>query len=155
MFYLDWQFFSCTPDKDICVFTMTDNSFLAHQIRISASSSWTYNSFLAHQIRIFACFTLTDNSFLALQILGYSCTLPGRIILISSMLSHPGTNENHVNSMHWLYRKSCIYVVKWCCFLQPITLKNDVSLCKLHVNIKNQTAVAGSVGFFIQWVEIL
>ena len=34
-------------------------------------------------------------------------------------------------------------------FLQPITSKNDVTLCKFDVNVKNRTAVAGSVGFFI------
>ena len=32
--------------------------------------------------------------------------------------------------------------------LQPMTCKNDVSLCKLDVTVKNRTAVAGSVGFF-------
>ena len=32
--------------------------------------------------------------------------------------------------------------------LQPMTSKNDVSLGILVVNVKNQTAVAGSVGFF-------
>ena len=29
-----------------------------------------------------------------------------------------------------------------------IMSKNDVALCKLDVNVKNRTAVAGSVGFF-------
>ena len=29
-----------------------------------------------------------------------------------------------------------------------ITSKNDVTLCKLDVNIKNRTSVAGSVDFF-------
>ena len=29
-----------------------------------------------------------------------------------------------------------------------MTSKNDVSLCKLDVNVKNQTALAGGVGFF-------
>ena len=28
-----------------------------------------------------------------------------------------------------------------------VTSKNDVTLCKLNVNVKNQTAVAGSVDF--------
>ena len=31
--------------------------------------------------------------------------------------------------------------------LTAITSKNDVSLCKLDVNVKNQTAVTGSVDF--------
>ena len=30
-----------------------------------------------------------------------------------------------------------------------ITSKNDVTLCKLDVNVKNRTAVAGSIGFFL------
>ena len=38
--------------------------------------------------------------------------LPGPTILISPMLSHPGRDKNHVYLMHWLYRKSRIYVVK-------------------------------------------
>ena len=83
MFYLDQQFFSCIPDKDIRVF------------------------------------------------------LPGPTILISPMLSHPGPDKNHMYLMHRLYRKSRIYFVK-----------NDVTLCKLGVNVKNRTAVAGSVDFF-------
>ena len=29
-----------------------------------------------------------------------------------------------------------------------LTLKNDVTLCKLDVNVKNRTAAAGSIGFF-------
>ena len=29
-----------------------------------------------------------------------------------------------------------------------VTSKNDVTLCKLDVNVKNRTAVAGSVDFF-------
>ena len=32
-------------------------------------------------------------------------------------------------------------------FLQPITSKNDTSLCKLDVNVKNRAAVASSVDF--------
>ena len=55
------------------------------------------------------------------------------------MLSHPGLDKNHVFLMHRLYRKSRIYVVK---------SENDVTLCKLDVNVKNWTAVAGSVDFF-------
>ena len=33
-------------------------------------------------------------------------------------------------------------------FFTAITSKNDVTLCKLDVNVKNHTAVAGSVNFF-------
>ena len=29
-----------------------------------------------------------------------------------------------------------------------VTSKNDITLCKLDVNVKNRTAVAGSVDFF-------
>ena len=29
-----------------------------------------------------------------------------------------------------------------------VTSKNDITLCKLDVNVKNRTAVAGSVNFF-------
>ena len=43
----------------------------------------------------------------------FSCTpdkdiriLPGLTILISPMFFHPGPDKNHVNLMHWLYRKS-------------------------------------------------
>ena len=32
-------------------------------------------------------------------------------------------------------------------FSQPITSKNDVTLCKLDVDVKNRKAIAGSVGF--------
>ena len=67
---------------------------------------------------------------------------------ISRMLSHPRPDENHVNLMHWLYRMSCIFVVKLRWFLHRMTSKNDVSLCKLDVNVKDRTAVAGSVGCF-------
>ena len=49
--------------------------------------------------------------------------------------------------MHRLYRKLRIYVVKWRWFLQALR-QNDVFLCKLDVNIKNRTAVAGSVDLF-------
>ena len=65
-------------------------------------------------------------------------------MLISPMLSHPGLDKNHVNLMHRLYRKTRIYAIKCRCFLQPITSKNDVSLCKLDVNAKNRTAIAGT-----------
>ena len=64
------------------------------------------------------------------------------------MLSHPGPDKNHVNVMHWLYWKSRINVVKWRWFLQPMTSKNDVTLCKLDVNEKSRMAVASSVDFF-------
>ena len=64
------------------------------------------------------------------------------------MLSHPGPDKNHVNLMGWLYRKSRSYVVKCHWFLQLMTSKNDITLCKLDVGVKSRTAVAASVGFF-------
>ena len=64
------------------------------------------------------------------------------------MLSHPGQDKNHVYLMHRLYRKSRIYVVKWRWIFTAVTSENDVTLCKLDVNVKNRTAVAGSVDFF-------
>ena len=67
--------------------------------------------------------------------------------LISPMLSHPGPDKNHVYLMHRLYRKSRNYVVKWRWFFKAVTSENDVTLCKLDVNAKNRTAVAGSVDF--------
>ena len=48
--------------------------------------------------------------------------------------------------MHWLYRKSCIYVIKWRYFYSQWLHKNgknDLSLYK-DINIKD----TGSVGFF-------
>ena len=50
--------------------------------------------------------------------------------------------------MYWLFWKSRIYVVKWRWFLQPLRKKRDITLCKLDVNVKNRTAVAGSVDSF-------
>ena len=32
-------------------------------------------------------------------------------------------------------------------FFKAVTSENDVTLCKLDVNVKNRTAVAGSVDF--------
>ena len=64
------------------------------------------------------------------------------------MLSHPEPDKNHVYLMHWLYKKSRIYVVKLRWFFTAVTSKKDVTLCKLDVNVKNQMAVAGSVDFF-------
>ena len=37
---------ACTPDKDIRVFYVIDNSFLAYRIMISACFTWTDNSYL-------------------------------------------------------------------------------------------------------------
>ena len=71
------------------------------------------------------------------------------------MLSHPGLDKNHVYLIHRLYRKSRIYVVKWRWVFTAVTSKNDVTLCKLDVNVKNRTAVAGSVDFFETEVETL
>ena len=90
-------------------------------------SSGAGKFFLAYRIRISACFTRTDNS-------------------ISPMLSHPGPDKNHVYLMHRLYRRSRIHVVKWRWLLQP--LRQKMTLCKLDVNVKNRTAVAGSFDFF-------
>ena len=45
--------------------------------------------------------------------------------------------------MHRLYRRSRDVV-----FFTAVTSENDVTLCKLDVNVKNRTAVAGSVDFF-------
>ena len=63
--------------------------------------------------------------------------LPGPTILIS-----PGPDKNHVYLMLWLYRKS-----RDVGFYSRY-VKNDVTLCKLDVNVKKRTAVAGSVDFF-------
>ena len=63
------------------------------------------------------------------------------------MLSHPGPDKIHVYLMQWLYWKSRIYVVKWRCLLQPLRQKM-ITLCKLDVNVKDRTAVAGSVDLF-------
>ena len=74
--------------------------------------------------QVFCCFfSLTFK-------LTFSCT-PNKDIhvfhlylqIISPMLSHPGPDKNHVYLMHWLYRKTCIYVVKWRWFLQPLRQK--------------------------------
>ena len=64
------------------------------------------------------------------------------------MVFHPGLEKNHVYLMYRLYRKSRTYVVKWRWFFTTVTSENDVTLCKLDVNVKNRTAVAGSVDFF-------
>ena len=67
--------------------------FFAHQIRVVLEFHCTDSSFLAHWIMISACFTWLT-------------------VLISPMLFHSGPDKNHLNLMHWLYRKSHIYVVK-------------------------------------------
>ena len=65
------------------------------------------------------------------------------------MSSHPGPDKNHVHLMHWLYIGSRVSVLSSdVVFYTAITSKNDVTLCKLDVNVKNRTAVAGSVNFF-------
>ena len=64
------------------------------------------------------------------------------------MLSHPGPEKitcilcigcigSHVSTM-----SSDVG------FFTAVTSKNDVTLCKLDVNVKNRTADAGSVDFF-------
>ena len=60
------------------------------------------------------------------------------------MLSHPGPDKNHVNLMHWLYRKSHSYIVKCCWFLQPLRQK-------IRGKRKERTAVAGSVFFKLEY----
>ena len=60
-------------------------------------------------------------------------------------LSHPGPDKNHVYLMHWLYRKYLCRQVTL--VFTAVTSKNDVTLCKLDVKVKNQMAVAGSVDF--------
>ena len=68
--------------------------------------------------------------------------------LISPRLSLPGLDKNYVYLMHRLYRKSRIYVVSDVGFFTAVTSENDVTLCKLDVNVKNRTALAGSFDFF-------
>ena len=48
--------------------------------------------------------------------------------------------------MHRLYRKSRIHVVNWRWFYIRY-VKNDATLCKLDVYVKNRMAVADSVDF--------
>ena len=79
---------------------------------------------------------------------GYPRVLPGPTILISPMLSQPGPDKNHVYLMHRLYRKSRIYSSSDVGIFTAVTSENDVTLCKLDVNVKNRTAVAGSVDYF-------
>ena len=79
---------------------------------------------------------------------GYPCVSPVPTNLILPMLSHPGSDKNHVHLMHWLYRKSRIYRRQVTLVFTTATSKNDVTFCKLDVNVKNRTAVAGSVDFF-------
>ena len=49
--------------------------------------------------------------------------------------------------MHWLYRKSHSASSSDVGFYSRLS-ENDARLCKLDVNVKNLTAVAGSIGFF-------
>ena len=111
------------PQMDLPCLQIQLFLFLVHKV-------WMHDVFFLHTIQ------------------GYPSVLPGLTVFISPMLSYPGPDKNHLNLMHWLYRKSHIYVFRWRLFLQPMTSKNDVSLCKLAVNVKNRTAVAGSVSFF-------
>ena len=59
------------------------------------------------------------------------------------MLSHPGPDKNHVHLMEVTYLRCQVTLV-----FTAVTSKNDVTLCKVDVNVKNWTAVAGSVDFF-------
>ena len=64
------------------------------------------------------------------------------------MLSHPGPDKNHVYLMHWLYRKSRIDLRRQMTLVfTAVTSENDVTLCKLNVDVKNRAAVACSVDF--------
>ena len=59
-------------------------------------------------------------------------------------------DKNHAYfKMHWLYRKSVSTLSSDVGFYSRY-VKNDVTLCKLDVNVKQRTAVAGSVDFFKQ-----
>ena len=62
------------------------------------------------------------------------------------MLSHTGPDKNHVNLMHWFIGRHVSASKYVDCTADYV--KNDVSLCKLDVNVKNQMTVAASVGFF-------
>ena len=69
------------------------------------------------------------------------------------MLSYPGLDKDHVYLMHWSYRKLgispvCVHSQVILVFTADESKKTDVSLCKLDINVKNRTAVAGSVSFF-------
>ena len=64
------------------------------------------------------------------------------------MLSHPGSDKNQVNCnalvvLEVTYLHGHVTLV-----FTAVTSKNDVTLCKLDVNIKNRTAFAGSVSLF-------
>ena len=53
--------------------------------------------------------------------------LPGPTVLISTMLSHPGPDKNHVYLMHWLYRKSVSMSSSDVCYFSRY-VKYDVTL---------------------------
>ena len=61
------------------------------------------------------------------------------------MLSHPGPDKksrvfNALVVLEVTYLRRQVTLV-----FTAVTSKNDVTLCKLDVNVKNRTAVAGSV----------
>ena len=62
-------------------------------------------------------------------------------------LSHPGPGKNRVfNALVVLevtYLRRQVTLV-----FTAVTSKNDITLCKLDVNVKNRTGVVSSVDFF-------
>ena len=64
------------------------------------------------------------------------------------MLSHPGPDKNHMYLMHWLFKEVTYQRRQVTLVFTVVTSKNDVTLRKLDVNVKNRTAIAGSVDFF-------
>ena len=63
------------------------------------------------------------------------------------MLSHPGPDKSRVFNALVVYEVTYLRCQVTLVFT-AITSKNDITLCKLDVYVKNQTAVAGSVDFF-------
>ena len=96
-------------------------------------------------ITIFSCIPDKDIRVFHLDRQFFSC-IPDKDIRVfyldQQFLSHTGPNKNHVCLMYRLYRKSSD-VGLYSCYV-----KNDVTLCKLVVNVNIRTAVAGSVDFF-------
>ena len=63
------------------------------------------------------------------------------------MLSHPGPDKNRV--FNALVVKEVTYLRRQVTLVfTAVTSKNDVTLCKLDVNVKNRTVVPGSGDFF-------
>ena len=78
----------------------------------------------AHRIRISACFTWADKSY----------------------LTHDRIKSREFNTLVVLevtYLRRQVKLV-----FTAVTSKNDVTLCKLDVNVKNRTPVTGTVSLF-------